>query len=612
MNPDASVLVEPFSHPRLERRLRRYERVVDIMNSWDQDTQHMLKVRPASPGTDKELELGSVPAGLEEPEGFSLPLYHLQRGGKWVKWDKCYITLFQTGQMVASPEPHPRRQDKHVVNLCHLSDYDIYEPTEAEKRKVLKSKKHCYAIKTQQRSALFFKNNNYVHYFSTDNAELARQFRSSVHTWRSWYLVNRKLNLKTVQAGRLLPAQRDNYGRGCEGDPIHRAPATHNIPLSPTRAQGQPPMPAEVPVAYRQASESAFAAHGLLGNGYDQRKAQAVRTDVILRNRPDELTTTGPSNQPFTDGPGLNSRAAAAAAYPATANGRPRTASGSDKSATARPGSMGSSGRPSSAGSLSQIKPQQQHNHHQYPPRAAYPASPPARRPSTSSRAPVTRAPSTRSASRERYPQQGHNNHHQPLVDLTPTFVEPPQWSREGRGRGVRAPEGTLLVDIANGPSTARSRMESPPQKLIRRAEGPTSTLLEQQQQQQQRRRGATVTEGPASSAALAGESPFTSGGLIHRAMTMRSTGTRTGGGGAGVSNLGGAPQFQAQTQAQAQFQGRGRTRTMTGAGGEAERERLLRERGRTRTMTGGAEAARDRLLRERMRSVERGGRGMA
>ena len=36
-----------------------------------------------------------------------------------------------------------------------------------------------------------------------------------------------------------------------------------------------------------------------------------------------------------------------------------------------------------------------------------------------------------------------------PLVDMTPKFKEAPQWSREGKGRGVRAPEGTKLVDVA-------------------------------------------------------------------------------------------------------------------------------------------------------------------
>lgn len=39
-----------------------------------------------------------------------------------------------------------------------------------------------------------------------------------------------------------------------------------------------------------------------------------------------------------------------------------------------------------------------------------------------------------------------------PLVDLTPKFVEAPQWSREGKGHGVAAPLGVPLVEAATGP----------------------------------------------------------------------------------------------------------------------------------------------------------------
>ncbi|GAB1314389.1 PH domain-containing protein [Madurella fahalii] len=583
MSPDTSVLIEPFSNPGLERRLRRYERIADVMNSWDQDSQHMLIVLPASPETDGELELRRVPISSEAPDGFSFPFYHTRRTRRW---SKCYVTLYQqSGQMVESQKPHPKSGDRDVAKLCHLSDYDIYTPTEAEKRKILKPpKKYCYAIKTQQRSALFFNNSNYVHYFSTDNAEVARQFRARVHSWRSWYLVNKKLNLQNAKGARPPTRSRDIYGDDHTGAPIDREPAPHSIPTRITKAP--PPLPA-VPDAYRKKNESAFAVNGLLGNGYDQRKAQATRMDITLRNQPDNTVVMGPSNEPFTDGPSLlNGRAAAA--HSTSGNGRPRT-SGSDKPVTARPPSSGSSNRSLSGGS----PPQKQQQQYQRP---AYPAPPPARRPSTSSRAPPTRAPSirapsTRSRSCERSPPPPPPPvppalaQQQPLIDLTPTFVEAPQWSREGRGRGVRVPDGKPLVDMATGPAlpsggAARLRDRSgPPQKLIRREDVPAGlTLLEQQQ----RKRGATLTEGPGSGS----RPPISSGGLLARAMTMRSTAasTRTAGGAGAADGFYAQPPPQPQSQSQSQSQFRGRTRTMT-ATGEAERERL----------------------RERLRSVERG-----
>lgn len=38
-----------------------------------------------------------------------------------------------------------------------------------------------------------------------------------------------------------------------------------------------------------------------------------------------------------------------------------------------------------------------------------------------------------------------------PLLDFKTGFVEAPQWRGEGRGRGVEAPRGVPLVDVAGG-----------------------------------------------------------------------------------------------------------------------------------------------------------------
>ena len=38
-----------------------------------------------------------------------------------------------------------------------------------------------------------------------------------------------------------------------------------------------------------------------------------------------------------------------------------------------------------------------------------------------------------------------------PLVDLTPTFKEAPQWDTRKKGRGVKAPGGFMLVELATG-----------------------------------------------------------------------------------------------------------------------------------------------------------------
>ncbi len=523
--------------------------------------------------------------------------------------------------MFASKKKDWKSTDKDVVRLCHLSDFDLYLPTESEMRKQLRPpKRYCYAIKSQEKASLFADSAHYVHFFSTEDPNVARQFRSCVHGWRSWYLVNRKLGLSNPEEPP-SPASRSQPGLSYRGrpsvDPGPRARPSVDIPSStrpfpssrestPSEASprsGIPPVP-PFPASLREKPPPVFASAGLLGNGYDERKHQAVQKDASTRRRGTVTSDDGPfmdgpsllntrsatalretptqrrgtvnstsTDGPFIDGPSLlNGRAATAP----TADGRPRTA-GSDVSRRTR-------SRPDSPEPLPGWFPSAlQHSADQRT--TARPAVPLARRPSTSSHAP-SRAPSIRQRVEPRHPplpshpllQQQQptllQQQAQPLIDLTPTFIEPPQWSRENRGRGVRAPQGKPLVDLATGP--ARFRDAPPPKSLVRRPEAPGATLLQmydqqqQQQQQQQRRprtRAGTMTE----------DGGFTGGGLIAglgRRATVKSTasGSVSGGGGVGGSSVSG------RQAAAAYVQGRGRAMGVGDGERERVRERLRRE----------------------------------
>ncbi|KAJ2977578.1 hypothetical protein NQ176_g4295 [Zarea fungicola] len=194
INPGTSVVVESYLMLGLERRLRRYERIRDVMNSWDKDHENSLLILtcPASM-TDHDLDIDAVPNVDDSPSGFSLQLYQSSRPGKW---NKRWVTLLENGQMFASKTADGLPGDPSTTMLCHMSESDIYSPKEAEMRQTLKPpKQFCYAIKSQQRSAVFHDEDSFVHFFSTDNEEVATQFYESVHRWRSWHLVSRKLAL---------------------------------------------------------------------------------------------------------------------------------------------------------------------------------------------------------------------------------------------------------------------------------------------------------------------------------------------------------------------------------------------------------------------------------
>lgn len=194
ISPAACVLMECYGKLNVDRRIRRYEHIRDVLNSWEQDTENILLVKACvSAHNDYDLDVGSVSRTAEAPEGFKFQMYHSSQKGKW---NKRWICLKKSGQILASKKEDSVPGDKDVVNLCHMSDFDVYTPKEAEMRQQLKPPKNlCYAVKSQQRTNIFPDGENYIHFFCTDDDQIAKRFHDGVHAWRSWYLVNKKLKL---------------------------------------------------------------------------------------------------------------------------------------------------------------------------------------------------------------------------------------------------------------------------------------------------------------------------------------------------------------------------------------------------------------------------------
>ncbi|KAH8756745.1 hypothetical protein F5883DRAFT_429234, partial [Diaporthe sp. PMI_573] len=201
INTASSLVYECYTQLGLERRLRRYERICDVLNSWDHDAQNLLLIIPyGSTGDDKDLDISSVPTTLEPPPGFLLQLHHSERPGKW---SRRWITLLDDGQIVSSKKGEPKA-DKSTQYLCHLSECDIYtlmsksaSATDEGGRKSASSvaknlkppKKFVYALKLQQKTTISSDPANFVHFFCTDDPTIANKFTARVHGWRSWYMV---------------------------------------------------------------------------------------------------------------------------------------------------------------------------------------------------------------------------------------------------------------------------------------------------------------------------------------------------------------------------------------------------------------------------------------
>ncbi|OCT46198.1 hypothetical protein CLCR_01093 [Cladophialophora carrionii] len=181
IDPSTAVLLESFSQLGLERPLRRYERIRDVMNSWDSDSQNHLFIMAASGCAVSGLHTADAPR--QQPYGTTVQIYHSQRPGKW---DKRWVRLREDGQITMSKNEN----GIDATNICHVSDFDVYTPTTKQLKKLKPPKKLCYALKSQEKSAVFLDGANFVHFFCTKDKEIADKWYHGVHAWRSWYLVN--------------------------------------------------------------------------------------------------------------------------------------------------------------------------------------------------------------------------------------------------------------------------------------------------------------------------------------------------------------------------------------------------------------------------------------
>ena len=175
-------VVESYRQLGLERPLRKYEHVRDVLNSWDNDSQNtLLIVQSPTKGRDEDLELDCV--AKVQPEGTSVSIYHSQRPGHW---DKRWVTLRTDGQVLIA-----KKDGGEATNICHLSDFDIYTPTARQlSKKIRPPRRSCFTVKSQQKSSMFMSTVNFVHFFSTGDKTLAATWYKAVQEWRSWYLVN--------------------------------------------------------------------------------------------------------------------------------------------------------------------------------------------------------------------------------------------------------------------------------------------------------------------------------------------------------------------------------------------------------------------------------------
>ncbi|KAI4277929.1 MAG: hypothetical protein LQ337_001412 [Flavoplaca oasis] len=391
IDQESSVILESFKQLGLERPLRKYEHIRDVLNSWDNDSQNTLIIEQSSTGgQDDDLDAKHVPR--KQPDDASFYLYHSQRPGHW---DKRVAMVRSGGQMLVA-----KSNGGEFSNICHLSDFDIYIPTIREvTKKIRPPKRICFAVKSQQKSNMFVSTVNFVHFFASNDKHIAMSLYTAVQGWRSWYLINKmgkglpkhvqpnvdsqRQATTTVDVGPGLGHLTRSPLRTIEAQRDYSNPSrpTPEETRRPAMQKAQHPISQDVHPAYRNDAQN------------DHNEQQGPPLTLMKPN-----STRAPPKDPFTEGGLL---------------GRTYT-----KRKTA----------------------QQDHEPRHSGPPVQIPVSSPS---------PVKADANglKRTSSQRQKPK--------PLIDLTPVYQEPPQHSRKGKGVTPGHIPAGGLIDIATSPEVA-------------------------------------------------------------------------------------------------------------------------------------------------------------
>ncbi|MCJ1407455.1 hypothetical protein MMC19_001526 [Ptychographa xylographoides] len=458
IDPSSTILVESFKLLGLERPLRRYEHIREIVNSWDHDGQNNLIIARSPTNEDNEsLEVFRTPA--QQPDEMIVNIYHSQRPGEW---DKRWITLRADGQMMVA-----KVKGGESKNICHMSDFDIYTPTSRQMKKLQPPRKHCYCIKSQQKSAMFLTTENFAHFFATKDKTLAQDFYKAVQGWRSWYLVNIMGN------GKKAPRVEQTVSRVSLGPHKAELPYQHHHDIPQKSPVHQPyDLKSSLRLNKSNASDATSVDHLAQEKTRATTLVRPIKKSAVPSvslpksfGREINHVACGPSQHSQNIIPGFLPMQSTEHATPTTGK---LSRSGSRRQEAMLPQAYNTRAKRNSIGLA--IPP----SHHQKD-------------------VPVFK----------------------PLVDLTPQFQEPPQFSKRGRGITLSHIPPGGLVNIATSPESA---IPLPQSATWRR---PGSSYGEDPQTPRIALMRSPATHAPDSAAGRADEQhAFIMGGLLAQAGT--------------------------------------------------------------------------------------------
>lgn len=442
-----AVLSELFAKVSITRPLRNYEYVRDVMNSWDYDTQNDLTIIDSNVDGVNQDDLLSYKVPETRPEGMSCFIQYSSRPGKW---SKRYMTLRPDGQLVMAKNEKTKEKDHE--NICTLTDYDIYSITQQKLARVKPPKKICYAVKSMQKSNIFADESQYVHFFCTNDRATAATFYQALQRWRSWHL-------------------KYQMGEGLK----KKAPALKNVSAAESSQPLASHAPAHVPSHTRGESVGSHYQLGAFKPLLDMNDLNKALDDIEV-HRPGEFPEDRPLAKLDTHTMHARKRSVRVKQPPPTAFSRSALATEGASQAPARSGSVRRSMEQqedetfTSGGLLGRaytqrqaiVQAREQENSGPFTEGPSLLNSVSRTNQASANESGLKRTSSVRSnhqrtsSELRRSASKRVPGMPQPLVDLTPSYQPPPQFSSKNRGRGYHPGSAPgPLVESATSPEEA-------------------------------------------------------------------------------------------------------------------------------------------------------------
>lgn len=181
------ILMESWHTLGLQRQIRHFELLSDVVNTWDPDnTQCQLRIEKICWGYTN-LPLKDFPK--EEPSSGLVQLLYFNKLEK--KWTRRWIKL-NNGSVRMAKKDKPLEKD--FTQSIGLDSFDVYYFANPlfPHEKLKCPTKYCFALKSQHQQSLFGKDSVYCHYFAADSEAQMSEWYSLIRDFKSRLIAERR------------------------------------------------------------------------------------------------------------------------------------------------------------------------------------------------------------------------------------------------------------------------------------------------------------------------------------------------------------------------------------------------------------------------------------